>query len=61
MSCKGTAAMSTTLPADVQHSIGDLAMHGREGVRFFTKLKTVTSRWLTGIRAGADYVTPALN
>ncbi len=53
--------MSTTLPADVQHSIGDLAMHGREGVRFFTKLKTVTSRWLTGIRAGADYVTPALN
>jgi malonate-semialdehyde dehydrogenase (acetylating)/methylmalonate-semialdehyde dehydrogenase len=24
---------------------GDHHMHGIEGVRFFTKLKTVTSRW----------------
>jgi malonate-semialdehyde dehydrogenase (acetylating)/methylmalonate-semialdehyde dehydrogenase len=37
---------------------GDHAMHGREGVRFYTKLKTVTSRWPTGIRAGAEYVMP---
>ena len=29
-----------------KHSLfGDLAMHGEEGIRFFTKLKTVTSRW----------------
>ena len=39
---------------------GDHAMHGREGVRFFTKLKTVTSRWPTGIRAGAEFVMPTL-
>ncbi len=39
---------------------GDHAMHGREGVRFFTKLKTVTSRWPTGIRAGAELVLPTL-
>ncbi len=39
---------------------GDHAMHGREGVRFFTKLKTVTSRWPTGIRAGAEFVLPTL-
>ncbi len=26
-------------------------MHGAEGVRFYTKLKTVTTRWPTGIRA----------
>ena len=32
---------------------GDHAVYGREGVRFYTKLKTVTSRWPTGIRAGA--------
>jgi len=38
----------------------DHAMHGREGVRFFTKLKTVTSRWPTGIRAGAEFVMPTL-
>jgi malonate-semialdehyde dehydrogenase (acetylating) / methylmalonate-semialdehyde dehydrogenase len=44
-----------------KHSIfGDHAMHGREGVRFFTKLKTVTQRWPAGIRAGAEYVMPTL-
>jgi malonate-semialdehyde dehydrogenase (acetylating)/methylmalonate-semialdehyde dehydrogenase len=41
-------------------SFGDHAMHGREGVRFFTKLKTVTSRWPTGIRAGAEFVMPTM-
>ncbi len=39
---------------------GDHHMHGPEGIRFFTKLKTVTSRWPTGIRAGADFVMPTL-
>jgi malonate-semialdehyde dehydrogenase (acetylating)/methylmalonate-semialdehyde dehydrogenase len=39
---------------------GDHHMHGREGVRFYTKLKSVTSRWPTGIRAGAEYVMPTL-
>ena len=37
---------------------GDHGVYGREGVRFYTKLKTVTSRWPTGIRAGAQYVMP---
>jgi malonate-semialdehyde dehydrogenase (acetylating)/methylmalonate-semialdehyde dehydrogenase len=39
---------------------GDMAMHGPEGVRFYTRLKTVTARWPTGIRAGADYVMPTM-
>jgi malonate-semialdehyde dehydrogenase (acetylating)/methylmalonate-semialdehyde dehydrogenase len=39
---------------------GDQHMHGPEGVRFYTKLKTVTSRWPTGIRAGAEYVMPTM-
>ncbi len=39
---------------------GDHHMHGREGIRFFTKLKTVTSRWPTGTRAGAEFVMPTL-
>ena len=39
---------------------GDHAMHGPEGVRFYTKLKTVTARWPTGIRAGAEFVLPTL-
>jgi len=29
-------------------------------VRFFTKVKTVTSRWPTGIRAGADFFIPTI-
>jgi malonate-semialdehyde dehydrogenase (acetylating)/methylmalonate-semialdehyde dehydrogenase len=34
---------------------GDLYMHGPEGVKFFTKLKTITTRWPSGIRSGAQY------
>ena len=41
-----------------QSIYGDHYMHGPEGVRFFTKLKTITSRWPTGIRAGAEYTMP---
>ncbi|MBV8578098.1 MAG: CoA-acylating methylmalonate-semialdehyde dehydrogenase [Acetobacteraceae bacterium] len=39
---------------------GDHHVHGPEGVRFYTKLKTITSRWPTGIRKGADFVMPTM-
>jgi malonate-semialdehyde dehydrogenase (acetylating) / methylmalonate-semialdehyde dehydrogenase len=39
---------------------GDMAVHGMEGVRFYTRLKTVTARWPQGIRAGAEYVMPTM-
>ena len=39
---------------------GDHHMHGPEGVRFYTRLKTVTERWPSGIRQGAEYVMPVL-
>lgn len=39
-------------------NFGDHGMHGEEGVRFFTKLKTVTSRWPSGIRQGIDFSLP---
>ncbi len=39
---------------------GDHSIHGTEGVHFYTKLKTVTSRWPTGIRAGAEYNFPSM-
>jgi malonate-semialdehyde dehydrogenase (acetylating)/methylmalonate-semialdehyde dehydrogenase len=32
-----------------------------EGVRFYTKLKTVTARWPTGIRTGAKFAFKARN
>jgi len=34
--------------------------HGMDGVRFYTQLKTVTSRWPSGIRQGADFSIPTL-
>ena len=39
---------------------GGYHVHGPEGVRFYTRLKTITSRWPTGIRSGADFVMPTL-
>ena len=39
---------------------GDHSIHGTEGVHFYTKLKTVTSRWPTGIRVGAEYNFPSM-
>jgi malonate-semialdehyde dehydrogenase (acetylating)/methylmalonate-semialdehyde dehydrogenase len=39
---------------------GDHHTHGMEGVRFYTKLKAVTTRWPTGIRAGADFNIPTM-
>ncbi len=39
---------------------GDHFMHGTEGVNFYTRMKTITSRWPAGIRAGADFVMPTM-
>ena len=39
---------------------GDHAMHGMEGVRFYTRIKTTTTRWPTGMRSDASFVMPTL-
>lgn len=39
-----------------QSLFGDTHVYGPEGVRFYTRLKAVTSRWPTSIRAGAQFV-----
>ena len=41
-----------------QSLFGDHSMHGIEGVRFYTKLKTITSRWPSTISSGAEFVIP---
>ena len=41
-------------------AFGDTNQHGTEGVKFFTKIKTVTSRWPTGIRSGAEFSIPTM-
>ena len=39
---------------------GDQHMHGPEGVRFYTKLKTVTSRWPSSVRSDPEFVMPTM-
>ena len=41
-----------------QSIFGDHAMHGMEGVHFYTKLKTITSRWPKNISSGPEFVMP---
>jgi len=43
-----------------QSLFGDHHIHGPEGVRFYTRLKTVTTRWPKGVRTGSEYVMPTL-
>ncbi|MBK8008566.1 MAG: CoA-acylating methylmalonate-semialdehyde dehydrogenase [Rhizobiales bacterium] len=39
---------------------GDLNQHGPDSVRFYTKTKTVTSRWPSGIKDGAEFTIPTM-
>lgn len=39
---------------------GPLHMHGPDGLRFYTRLKTMTARWPAGVRAGAEFSMPTM-
>jgi len=39
---------------------GDLNQHGPAAVQFYTKVKTVTERWPSGIKDGAEFVIPTM-
>ena len=39
---------------------GDLNQHGPDSIRFYTKTKTVTSRWPSGIKSGAEFSIPTM-
>ena len=39
---------------------GNANAHGVEAVRFYTRIKTVTARWPSGIRSGAEFTIPTL-
>ena len=60
----GMAGVNVPIPVPVaMHSFGgwkrslfgSTSIHGMEGVRFYTRLKTVTTRWPSGIREGAQF------
>ena len=39
---------------------GDLNQHGPDSIRFYTKTKTITSRWPSGTKEGAEFVIPTM-
>ncbi|WP_122519681.1 CoA-acylating methylmalonate-semialdehyde dehydrogenase [Pannonibacter phragmitetus] len=39
---------------------GDLNQHGPDAFKFYTRTKTVTSRWPSGIKDGAEFVIPTM-
>jgi len=43
-----------------QSNFGGHGIYGPEGVQFYTRPKTVSARWPTGIRAGAAFTFPTL-
>ncbi len=65
----GMVGVNVPIPVPVAyHSFGGWkrsifgahGIYGPEAVHFYTKLKTVTTRWPTGIRAGAEFTFPSL-
>ena len=66
----GMVGINVPIPVPVAyHSVGGWkrsifgahGIYGPEAVHFYTKLKTVTSRWPTGIRSGAQFNFPSMN
>ena len=41
-------------------SFGDLNQHGTDSFKFWTRTKTITSRWPSGIKDGAEFVIPTM-
>ena len=42
-------------------AFGDLNQHGPDAFKFYTRTKTVTARWPSGIKEGADFSIPTMN
>jgi malonate-semialdehyde dehydrogenase (acetylating)/methylmalonate-semialdehyde dehydrogenase len=41
-------------------SFGDLNQHGSDSIKFWTRTKTITARWPSGIKDGAEFVMPTM-
>jgi malonate-semialdehyde dehydrogenase (acetylating)/methylmalonate-semialdehyde dehydrogenase len=39
---------------------GDLNQHGTDAFKFFTRTKTITSRWPSGIKEGGEFSIPVM-
>ncbi|WP_169194215.1 CoA-acylating methylmalonate-semialdehyde dehydrogenase [Devosia sp. MC1541] len=65
----GMVGINVPLPVPVAyHSFGgwkrslfgDHSIYGPEGIHFYTRLKTVTTRWPAGIKGGAEFSFPSV-
>ena len=65
----GMVGINVPIPVPVAyHSFGGWkrsifgahGIYGPEAIHFYTKLKTVTTRWPTGIRSGAEFNFPSM-
>ncbi len=65
----GMVGVNVPIPVPVAyHSFGGWkrsifgahGIYGPEAIHFYTKLKTVTTRWPTGIRSGAEFTFPSM-
>ncbi len=65
----GMVGVNVPIPVPVAyHSFGGWkrsifgahGIYGPEAIHFYTRLKTITSRWPTGIRAGAEFTFPSM-
>ncbi len=65
----GMVGINVPIPVPVAtHSFGGWkrsifgahGIYGKEAVHFYTRLKTVTARWPTGIRSGAQFTFPSM-
>ena len=43
-----------------QSAFGDLNQHGPDSIKFWTRTKTITERWPSGIKDGAEFVMPVM-
>lgn len=41
-------------------AFGDLNQHGPDAIKFYTRTKTVTARWPSGIREGSEFKMPTM-
>jgi malonate-semialdehyde dehydrogenase (acetylating) / methylmalonate-semialdehyde dehydrogenase len=41
-------------------SFGDLNQHGTDSIKFWTRTKTITARWPSGIKDGAEFSMPTM-
>ena len=56
----GQATAYHTFGGWKRSAFGDLNQRGPDSVRFYTKTKTVTSRWPSGVKEGAEFVIPTM-